>query len=159
MKTLAEFIQRLQDDPVFDKQARAFDDGDDLIAFLKRQGYDFTLEQLMREFQRSKKLKENGGLAPPLVGASPSPPPMPDEAALPSRVEALSRKERGAPLLETGNDDSTREQPPQRAPQPKAAMPPPVAEPEPPAGLFGSGGGRHRGFSPQRLKSTSEAER
>ena len=65
MKTLEEFIQRLQDDPAFEKQAQAFDHGDDLIAFVKRQGYDFTLEQLMSEFERGEKLPaETGGLAP-----------------------------------------------------------------------------------------------
>ena len=65
MKTLAEFIQRLQDDPAFEKQAQAFDHGDDLIAFVKREGYDFTLEQLMSEFERGEELPaETGGLAP-----------------------------------------------------------------------------------------------
>ena len=36
MKTLGEFIQRLQADPAFEKQAQAFDNGDELMAFVKR---------------------------------------------------------------------------------------------------------------------------
>ena len=35
----------------FEKQAQAFDNGDDLMAFVRREGYDFTLEQLMDEFE------------------------------------------------------------------------------------------------------------
>ena len=74
MKTVAEFIQRLQDDPAFEKQAQAFEHGDELIAFVKRQGYDFTLEQLMSEFEREEKLAaETGGLAPAPADASPLP--------------------------------------------------------------------------------------
>jgi predicted ribosomally synthesized peptide with nif11-like leader len=216
MKTLEEFIQRLQDDPAFEKQAHAFDQGDDLIAFVKREGYDFTLEQLMREFERAEKSPaETGGLAPPRPDVSPSPPPRPDEAEFPRQPETLSSEESAASLLETGNDDFTREQamervpqpnesmPPRpdvspsppsrpdeaeslrqaegfsseesgknlpkkgiddftrepplaRVPQPKEAVPPAEAESEPRAGLFRGSGGRHRGFSLQRLRSTSE---
>ena len=88
MKTLEEFIQRLQDDPAFEKQAHAFDNGDDLIAFVKREGYDFTLEQLMSEFERAEKSPaETGGLAPPPADVSPSPPPRPDEAEFPRQPE------------------------------------------------------------------------
>jgi len=159
MKTLEEFIQRLQDDPAFEKQAQAFDHGDDLIAFLKRQGYDFTLEQLMREFERGKKLPaETGGLAPASADVSTSLPPRPDEAEFPRQPEALSSEESGTDLPKRGNDDFTREQPLERLPQPKEAMPPPEAEEEPRAGLFRGGGGRHRGFSPQRLKSVFEED-
>ncbi|MBU4234288.1 MAG: Nif11-like leader peptide family natural product precursor [Proteobacteria bacterium] len=218
MKTLEEFIQRLQNDPAFEKQAQAFDHGDDLIAFVKRQGYDFTLEQLMSEFERGEKLPaETGDLAPAPADVSPSPPPRPDEPEFPWQPEALSSPESGTSLLETGNDDFSREQPLERLPQPeeampptahvspsppprpdepefpwqpevfsspesgtdlpkrgnddftreqplerlpqsKAAMPTPEAEEEPRAGLFRGGGGRHRGFSPERLKSISEED-
>ena len=37
MKTLEEFIQRLQDDAAFEKQAQSFNQGDDLMAFVKRE--------------------------------------------------------------------------------------------------------------------------
>ena len=159
MKTLEEFIQRLQDDPAFEKQAQAFDHGDDLIAFVKREGYDFTLEQLMSEFERGEKLPaETGGLAPAPADVSPSPPPRPDEPEFPRQPEVLSSRESATDLPKRGNDDFTREQPLERLPQPKEAMPPPEAEEEPRAGLFRGGGGRHRGFSPQRLKSISEED-
>ena len=96
MKTLEEFIQRLQDDPAFEKQAQAFDHGDDLIAFVKREGYDFTLEQLMGEFERAEKSPaQTGGLAPAPADVSPSPPPRPDETEFPRQPEALSSPESG----------------------------------------------------------------
>ena len=157
MKTVQEFIQRLQDDPAFERQAHAFDHGDDLIAFVKRQGYDFTLEQLMSEFAREEQLPaESSGLAP--ADVSPLPPPRPVEPEFPRQPEALPGGEGATALPETGNDDVTRRQPLERLPQPQKAMPPLEAESEPRAGLFRGGGGRHRGFSPQRLKSTSEEE-
>ena len=218
MKTLEEFIQRLQDDPAFEKQAQAFDHGDDLIAFVKREGNDFTLEQLMREFERGEKLAaETGGMAPAPAEVSPSPPPRPDQAEFPRQPEVFSSPERGTDLPKRGNDDFTREPPVERLPPPEAAMPPPAdlspsppprpVEPEfprqpealfspesgtalpkrgsddftrepplerlpqpkeampppepeegPRAGLFRGGGGRHRGFSAQRLKPVSEEE-
>jgi predicted ribosomally synthesized peptide with nif11-like leader len=157
MKTLAEFIQRLQDDAAFEKQAHAFDHGDDLMAFVKREGYDFTLEQLMNELEPEEKLPvETGGVAPAPADVSPSPPPGPDEAEFPRQPEVFSSPESGMDLPKRGNDDFTREPPLERLPQPQAAMPPPEAEEEPRAGLFRGGGGRHRGFSPQRLKPISE---
>jgi predicted ribosomally synthesized peptide with nif11-like leader len=156
MKTLEEFIQRLQDDPAFEKQAHAFDSGDDLIAFVRREGYDFTLEQLMREFERaSKSPAEPEGLAPPPADASPPPPPRPDEPEFPSQPESLSGDDT---ISKSGNNDFTGAQPQEKAPQPKTAMPLPAVEAEPRAGLFRGDGGRHRGFSPERLKSTSQEE-
>jgi predicted ribosomally synthesized peptide with nif11-like leader len=161
MKTLEEFIQRLHNDPAFEKQAQAFDQGNDLIAFVKREGYDFTLEQLMREFERREKLPaETGGMAPGPAPAdmSASTSPRPEEAESPRKPEALSSPERATDLPKRGIDDFTREPPLVRLPQPEGAMPPPEPEEGPRAGLFKGGGGRHRGFSPQRLKSISEEE-
>jgi predicted ribosomally synthesized peptide with nif11-like leader len=158
MKTVAEFIQRLRDDPAFEKQAQAFEHGDDLIAFGKRQGYDFTLEQLMSEFEREEELPaETGGPAPAPADVSPSPPLKPDEAEFPRQPEAPASGESPASPLETGHCGFIPEPPLETVPQPKEAMPPEPEE-EPRAGLFGSGGGRHRGFSPQRLKSISEED-
>jgi predicted ribosomally synthesized peptide with nif11-like leader len=160
MKTLAEFIQRLQDDPAFGRQAQAFDHGDDLIAFVKREGYDFTLEQLMTEFEPGEKLPAEPGtpaLAPAEV--SPSPPPRPDEAEFPRQPEASSSGESGMDLPKRGKDDLTRQPPMEKLPQPMAAMPPPEPQEELRTGLFRGAGGRHRGFSPQRLKSLPEEER
>ena len=65
MKTVGEFIQRLQEDAVFEKRAQAFDNGDELMAFVRLEGYDFTLEQLMDEFKQGAKLRaEADGMAP-----------------------------------------------------------------------------------------------
>lgn len=159
MKTLEEFIQRLQDDPAFEKQARAFEHSDDLIAFVKREGYDFTLEELMSEFERAEKSPgKTGDPAPPPADVSPSPAPRPDGAGFPQQPETLFSTESATDLPKAGNNDFTPKPPLERVPQPMAAMPPPVAEEEPRAGLFKGGGGRHRGFSPERLKSASEEE-
>ena len=159
MKTLVEFIQRLQNDAAFEKQAQSYNYGDDLIAFVKREGYDFTLEQLMGEFDRAEKSPaETGGLAPPPAYVSPSPPPRSDETEFLRQPETLSSQEGGTDLPKEGNNDFTRKQILERVPRPQEAMPLPEAEEEPRAGLFGGGGGRHRGFSPERLKSTSEEE-
>jgi predicted ribosomally synthesized peptide with nif11-like leader len=155
MKTLAEFIQRLQEDAAFEEQAQSFDHADDLMAFVKRKGYDFTLEQLMREFESGEKPRaKTGGPAP--VRASP--PPRPDRAEFPGQPKAFSGLEKGAGLLTRSDTDVGRETPVERVPQPQAAMTPPGPEEGPRAGLFKSGGGRHRGFCPQRLKSLSEEE-
>jgi predicted ribosomally synthesized peptide with nif11-like leader len=155
MKTLAEFIQRLQEDAAFEKQAQSFDHADDLMAFVKRKGYDFTLEQLMREFESGEKPRaETGGPAPVRT----SPPPRPDRADFPGQPEAFFGPKKGAGLLTKSGPDVIRETPVERVPQPQAAMTPPGSEEGPRAGLFKSGGGRHRGFCPQRLKSLSEEE-
>jgi predicted ribosomally synthesized peptide with nif11-like leader len=143
MKTLTEFIQRLQDDPAFEKQAHAFEHGDELIAFVKRQGYDFTLDQLMSEFEREEKVTaETGGPAP--ADARPSIEPL-------RHPEAPAGGASAASPLETGHSGSTPAPPLER-------LPPPEAEEEPRVGLFRGSGGRHRGFSPQRLKSLSEED-
>ena len=90
MKTLREFIQRLQDDAAFEKKAQAFDNGDDLMAFVKREGYDFTLEQLTNEFKHRAKLPaEAGGIAPAPTDARASTPPRPDDAAFSRKPEAI----------------------------------------------------------------------
>ena len=159
MKTLEEFIQRLQNDAAFEKQAQSFNQSDDLMAFVKREGYDFTLEQLMREFETEEKLPaETGGMAPAPADMSASTPPGPDEAEFPRKPEALSSPERGTALPKRGGDDFTPEQPLEKLPQSKEVMPPPGPEKVPLAELFKGGGGRHRGFSAQRLKPISEEE-
>ena len=159
MKTLEEFIQRLQNDAAFEKQAQSFNRGDELMAFVKREGYDFTLEQLMREFKPEGKLpEETTGMAPAPADMGASTPPRPDESEFPRKPEALSSGERGTDLPKRGNDDFTREPPLERLAQPKGAMPPPEPEEGPRAALFRGGGGRHRGFSAQRLKPISEEE-
>jgi predicted ribosomally synthesized peptide with nif11-like leader len=159
MKTLEAFIQRLHDDPAFEKQAQAFDHGDDLIAFVKREDYDFTLEELMSEFERAEKSPgQTGDPAPPPVDVSPSPAPIPDEAEFPRQPDTLSSEKSGTDLPKEMNTGFTPKPPLETVPQPMAAMPPPETAAEPRAGLFRGGGGRHRGFAPERLKATSEEE-
>ena len=154
MKTLGEFVQRLQVDPAFEKQAQAFDNGDELLAFIRREGYDFTLDQLAYEFKHEANLPtEAGGLTPPPADVSASTPPGPDDAACPSKPEAFPHGDQSPALLKRGSGNFTREQPGERFQQPQGEMAPPGPEEESPGGVLRGGGGRHRGFSPQRLKS------
>jgi len=154
MKTLGEFIQRLQVDPAFEKQAQAFDNGDELMAFVSREGYDFTLDQLMDEFKHGAQLPaEAGGLAPAPTDASAAAPGPPDAPEVPRQPEAFPNGEKSAPWGKRGHDDPPREQPGQKLQDPRRTLPPPDPDEESPGGLFRGGGGRHRGFSPQRLKS------
>lgn len=52
MKTVEEFIQRLQKDPEFEQKAQAYENSDDFMGFVKSEGYDFTLDQLLSEFKQ-----------------------------------------------------------------------------------------------------------
>ena len=156
MKTLREFIQRLQDDAAFEKKAQAFDNGDDLMAFVKREGYDFTLEQLTNEFKHRAKLPaEAGGIAPAPTDARASTPPRPGDAAFSRKPEAIPPSEQSMGLPESGSGDFTREQPGGGFQKPMGEMPPQGTAEKSPGELPRVGGGRHRGFSPQRLKSIS----
>ena len=74
MKTLGEFLQRLENDSLFEKQAQAFNNGDELMAFVESEGYDFTLEELTSAFKQKAQLPpetEDTAPAPPDVSASP----------------------------------------------------------------------------------------
>ncbi len=71
MKTLGEFIQRLQDDAAFEKKAQAFDNGDELMAFVKTEGYDFTPGTADGCIRAEGKLPpEAGGMAPETTDVS-----------------------------------------------------------------------------------------
>jgi len=156
MKTLGEFIQRLQDDAAFEKKAQAFDNGNGLMAFVKREGYDFTLEQLTSEFKhRAKSPTEAGGMAPAPTDVGASTPPRPDDAAFPRKPEAIPPSEPSIALPKSGSSDFTREQPGVGLQKPMGEMPPQGTAEKSPGELPRVGGGRHRGFSPQRLKSIS----
>jgi predicted ribosomally synthesized peptide with nif11-like leader len=162
MKTLGEFIQRLQDDAAFEKRAQAFDNGEELMAFVKGEGYDFTLEELTIEFkQGAKLLKEADGMAPAPTDAEASTGRIPEEAAFPRKPEAFPNGKNGkksTALLKSGSHDFTREPPGKGLQKPKGEMPPQGPEEKLPGGWLRGGGGRHRGFSPQRLKSISGEE-
>jgi predicted ribosomally synthesized peptide with nif11-like leader len=159
MKTLIDFIQRLQVDPAFEQQAHDFEDGDELIAFVKSEGYDFTLEQLMDELKHGVALPtEIGGMTPTPTDVSLTPPPQPDDAEFLWESENFPNGENSAALPEKGSHDFTRGQPGQGLPRPQGAIPPQGMKEKSPGGWLTGGGGRHRGFSPQRLKSLAVKE-
>lgn len=54
MKTVDEFIHRLQNDPEFEQRAQSYDNSDDFMEFIKGEGYDFTLDQLLDEFNNGQ---------------------------------------------------------------------------------------------------------
>ena len=152
MKTLEEFIQRLRDDAAFEKRAQAFDNGEDLMAFVKSEGYDFTLEQLTVEFKQEAKLRtEAGKMAPAPGDAGASTGRMRKEAEFPRKPEAFPNGETSPALPKSGSQDLTRE-------QPSGGLQTPGPEEESPEELPRIGGGRHRGFSCLRLKSIPEEE-
>ena len=154
MKTLSEFIQRLQDEPAFEKQAQAFVTGDELMAFVKREGYDFTLEQLTSEFKHgAKSPTEAGEMAPAPTDVRASTPPRPVDTAFPGKPEAIPPREQSTDLPRSGSRDFTREEPGVGFQEPTGEMPSQGTAEESPGELPRVGGGRHRGFSPQRLKS------
>ena len=159
MKTLEEFIQRLQVDAAVEKKAQAFDNGDELMAFVKSEGYDFTLEQLTIKFkQGGESPTEAGGMAPAPTDVGASTPPRPDDAAFPRKPEAIPPSEPSIALPKSGSSDFTREQPGVGLQKPMGEMPPQGTAEKSPGELPRAGGGRHRGFSPQRLKSILEED-
>jgi predicted ribosomally synthesized peptide with nif11-like leader len=159
MKTLEEFIQRLQDDPVFERQACAFDNGDELMAFVQSEGYDFTLEQLMREFNHgTTSPTEGGGKASTPAEVSASTGARLHGSDFPGRSEAFPNCEQSGSFLKNGSGDVTPVPTEERLPHPKKEVPPQDPAEESPGGLFRGGGGRHRGFSSRRLKSISMEE-
>jgi predicted ribosomally synthesized peptide with nif11-like leader len=56
MKTVEEFIQRLHNDPEFEHKAQAYENSQEFIEFVKHEGYDFTLDQLLDKFQPQQEL-------------------------------------------------------------------------------------------------------
>ena len=156
MKTLGEFIQRLQDDAAFEEKAQAFENGDDLMAFVKREGYDFTLEQLTTEFKQRAELaseSDDAALAPPDV-STPTP-PGPEVTEVPEDSPAIPQGETLAASPENGLADLPRVHSRQELQELQGGIHPKDLEEKSTGGLFGRGGGRHRGFSAQRLKSVS----
>ena len=154
MKTLGEFIQRLQDDAAFEKKAQAFDNGDDLMAFVKSEGYDFSLEQLTSAFKERAKLPpEADGMAPAPTDVNASSPPRPEVTAFSSSPAASPHDEISAASPKKGSADVPREHSRQELQELQGEILPKELEEKPTGGLFGGGGGRHRGFSAERLKN------
>jgi predicted ribosomally synthesized peptide with nif11-like leader len=154
MKTLGEFLQRLEDDSGFEKKAQAYNNGDELMAFVKGEGYDFTLEQLTRAFKERADLPPRAkSLAPARPNVSASTPPRPEVTTFPGSPAALPQGETSATAPKNLTANFPREQPRQELPELPGAMPPKNPEEKSTGGLFGGGGGRHRGLSPERLKN------
>ena len=151
MKTLGEFLQRLEDDSIFEKNAQAYNNGDELMAFVKGEGYDFTLEQLTKAFKERANLPPRAeGLAPARPDVSAATLPRPEVTTFPGSPAALPQGETSA----TSPKNLTANFPPrQEPPELPGAIPPQNLEEKSTGGLFGGGGGRHRGLSPERLKN------
>jgi hypothetical protein len=70
MKTGFEFIQRIQEDAEFRRQVNACPEGEERLAFLKSEGYDFSpFIQILNNLSSGK--QSTGGLGPPGASASP----------------------------------------------------------------------------------------
>jgi hypothetical protein len=70
MKTGFEFIQRIHEDAEFRRQVNACSEGEERLAFLKSQGYDFSPFILILNNLSSGK-QSTGGLGHPGESASP----------------------------------------------------------------------------------------
>jgi predicted ribosomally synthesized peptide with nif11-like leader len=155
MKTLGEFLQRLEDDPAFEDKAQAFIDGDELMAFVRSEGYDFTLEQLTDAFKQKANLPPEADVrapAPPEVSAAS--PPGAEATTLPKNPATLPGGESGEASPISGSADFPREPSGLELPElPRAIPPKSLAEKS--GALFKGGGGRHRGFSPERIKNVA----
>ena len=70
MKTGFEFIQRIQEDAEFRRQVNACPEGEERLAFLKKEGYDFSpFIQILNNLSSCK--QSNGGLEHPGESADP----------------------------------------------------------------------------------------
>ena len=67
MKTVEEFMQRLQDDPEFELQAQAYENNDEFMNFVKSAGYDFTLDQLLDKFKHEEEVAPQTAEPPPVT--------------------------------------------------------------------------------------------
>ena len=95
MKTIEEFMRRLQNDPEFEQKANAFEDSDEFMNFVRNEGYDFSLDQLMVLF-KGEKLTE--------PTPTPSPVPAPGVEAFIQRLEEDPEFERQARAFD--NDEA-----------------------------------------------------
>jgi predicted ribosomally synthesized peptide with nif11-like leader len=155
MKTLGEFLQRLEDDSAFEKKAQAYNNGDELMAFVESEGYNFTLEQLTSAFKQRANLPPQADVTAPLPSdVRTSTPPRPEVTPFPVSPAACPQDATSAVSAIKGSADFPREPGRQELQKPPGALPPKDLE-EKSGALFKGGGGRHRGFSPERLKSVS----
>jgi hypothetical protein len=70
MNTSFEFVQRMQEDAEFRRQVNACLEGEERLAFLKNEGYDFyPFMQILNNLSSDK--QSTGGLGHPGASASP----------------------------------------------------------------------------------------
>lgn len=70
MKTGFEFIQRIQEDAEFRRKVNACPEGEERLAFLKKEGYDFfPFTQILNNLSSGK--QPTGGLGHPGESAGP----------------------------------------------------------------------------------------
>ena len=70
MKTGFEFIQRIQEDAEFRRKVKACAEGEERLAFLRSEGYDFSpFIQILNNLSSCK--QSNSGLGYPGASASP----------------------------------------------------------------------------------------
>ncbi|MEJ2673132.1 MAG: Nif11-like leader peptide family natural product precursor, partial [Deltaproteobacteria bacterium] len=83
LKTVEEFIQRLHDDPEFERKTQAYENTDEFMEFIKSEGYDFTLDQLTAKFKQDKGPDKR--LAPVKVAGTILQPPDESESERPAK--------------------------------------------------------------------------
>jgi hypothetical protein len=165
MKTLGEFLQRLENDSLFEKNAQAYQDGDELMAFVESEGYDFTLEQLTNAFKQREKLPAQAertvpsppdvsAFTPPRPEVTASAPPEAEGTAFPVSPAAFPQNATGVASPKDESADFPRERPREEQKELPGEMSPKDLAQK----LFKGGGGRHRGFSPERIKNAFEEE-
>jgi predicted ribosomally synthesized peptide with nif11-like leader len=157
MKTLGEFLQRLEDDSLFEKKAQAYHDGDELMAFVESEGYDFTLEQLTNAFKQRENLPAQAEItvpSPPEAEVTTPSPPEAQVTTFPVSPAAFPQNATGVASPKDGSADFPREQPREEHKELPGEMSPKDLVEK----LFKGGGGRHRGFSPERLKNALEED-
>jgi predicted ribosomally synthesized peptide with nif11-like leader len=159
MKTLDDFIQRLEDDAAFEQQAQALVTEDDLMAFVHGEGYDFTLKQLTEKFQPGGKPASEAEAASPasIKDAAPNP-QRADEAAVPAGPAIFAPGGQNPALPKSKSQDSTLAHPPPEVQKTLVAALTPGPEEKMPEEISRAGGGRHRGISLHRMKCLTREE-
>jgi predicted ribosomally synthesized peptide with nif11-like leader len=109
------FIQRLEQDPEFERQAQSFENNDAFMEFVRKAGYDFTLDQLTGAFKRNQKEE----VKPEVQQQPPSPPaklealpaPQPAAAVEPVKLPETSVLEPVKPPETSVDASQTQERP------------------------------------------------
>jgi predicted ribosomally synthesized peptide with nif11-like leader len=102
MKTVEDFIHRLHHDPEFEQKAQAYEDSDEFMNFVKSEGYDFTLDQLLDMFKYEEVTEPDEEVAAP--GEPESPAAAPAVKAFMQRLEQDPEFERQVQSFEDNDD-------------------------------------------------------